>query len=176
MNPCTKSHSSSSYMYSRNSFSKRAGLFLQTIRRQTFVLFFTYKSKPTMVECSALAYAVEDTGVTVRCVIFMISYVKFMHACVWWALQGATCAEVTFRVVVEDTVVGTVVGVWIPEGGCTEAEGRRLHPLLRQSLLQPSPQSLHEPVNTHRSTVSYTVPPFQFESRSLNLRLKRRTR
>lgn len=32
MNPCTKSHSSSSYMYLINSFSKRAGLFLQTIR------------------------------------------------------------------------------------------------------------------------------------------------
>lgn len=32
-----------------------------------------------MVKCSALAYAVEETGVTVRCVIVMFFYVKFMH-------------------------------------------------------------------------------------------------
>lgn len=44
-----------------------------------------------MVECSALAYAVEDTGVTVRCVIFMFFYVKFMHVCVTSPAGGSVC-------------------------------------------------------------------------------------
>lgn len=74
----------------------------------------------------------------------------------------------------EDTVVGAGVGVRIPEVGCTEAERRRLHPLLRQSLLQLSPQSCHEPVNTqadcqlHCAAISVQVQVTQLVFKTQN--------
>lgn len=59
---------------------------------------------------------------------------------------GGQHTAVTFMVVVEDAVVGAGVRMRVPEGGRAEAE-RRGHVLhLGQSLLQLSPQSLHEPV------------------------------
>lgn len=67
-------------------------------------------------------------------------------------------SEVTFMVVVEDAVVGTLVGMRVPEGGRAEAERRRLVLHLRQSLLQLSPQSLHEPMETHSPNPLKDVP------------------
>lgn len=55
------------------------------------------------------------------------------------------CAVFTFVVVVEDTVVSAGFRVSVPERSSTEAERGKLHVDLRQSLLQPSLQSLDEP-------------------------------
>lgn len=60
---------------------------------------------------------------------------------------------ITFRIVVEDTVVCAGVGVGVPESGCTVAERRELQLLLRQSLLHLSPQSLHEPAESRNSSI-----------------------
>lgn len=73
------------------------------------------------------------------------------------ASSGTVSAALTFMVVVEDAVVGAGIGMRIPEGGCTEAEGRGLLLQLRQLLLQLSPQSLREPVETHHPNLSKGV-------------------
>lgn len=76
------------------------------------------------------------------------SWAFVVHVCVETS-RGTTRAAVTFMVVVEDAVVGAGVRMRVPEGGRAEAE-RRGHVLhLGQSLLQLSPQSLHEPVGGH---------------------------
>lgn len=74
------------------------------------------------------------------------------------ASRGTVSAAVTFMVVVEDAVVGAGVGMRVPEVGRAEAERRGLVLHLRQSLLQLSPQSLHEPVKTHSPNPLKGVP------------------
>lgn len=73
------------------------------------------------------------------------------------------CAVFTFVVVVEDTVVSAGFRVSVPERSSTEAERGELHADLRQSLLQPSLQSLDEPPEER---TRWCKPPKQQHIRS----------
>lgn len=68
------------------------------------------------------------------------------------------CAAITFRIVVEDAVVGAGVRVGVPERGGTVAERWQLQLLLRQSLLHPGPQSLEEPAESCSLTERSACP------------------
>lgn len=77
-----------------------------------------------MVDCSAFAYAVEEMR---DMNVHSVFHLKL--------LMCLSVTAITFMVVVEDTVVGTGIGMRIPKSGCTEAEGRGLLLHLSQSLL-----------------------------------------
>lgn len=75
------------------------------------------------------------------------------------------CAVFTFVVVVEDAVVSAGFRVSVPERSSTEAERGELRVDLRQSLLQPSLQSLDEP-SEERTRQGRCKPPKRQHIRS----------
>ena len=67
------------------------------------------------------------------------------------------CADTTFGIIVENTVVSAGVRVGVPEGGRTAAERRRLQLRLTQSLLHLSSDSVDEPAELQKVILGFCL-------------------